>query len=473
MSGSFEALIRFLSFGILLLVLFQEGIAQGHAPATDSLEVESKGTLGDHIKAGEIDFHLRSFFMGTQNRGTLVDYHTQAIGAGIGYYSNSFKGFQVGFSGFFVFQPYAHNLNQMDPLTGNFNRYEVLLYDMNDLENTKDLDRLEYLYLSYRLNGLKAVFGRQKVNTPLLNEQDNRMRPNIFNGLTVNYETKYWNWMAAWYNQVTMRGTVNWYSVENSLGVYPFGRNVYGTSSGYKGNISSKGIGVLGVSYQKNNSPKIQVWNYIAENIFLINFLQAEKRIDLGKMDILLGAQGFTQFAMNDGGNPDPQLTYMMRGEKSAGFGAKVGFKHRGKTLSINYLGIADQGRFLFPREWGRETFFASLSRERFEGNGGLTALTAKYEFTLQNHPKVSGLLGASTVDNPDIAIFSLNKYGVPSYYHFAGAVDYSFDGYLEGMKLKFLVVNKTGKNPEEIPDRNRINRVDLWNINIIVDYKF
>jgi hypothetical protein len=473
MSGSFGILVRVVLLLIVLIVLSGEGIAQDHAAYQDSLRGGSKLSLGDKIKSVEVDFHLRSFFMGTHNQGELLNYHTQAVGAGIGYYSDSFQGFRVGFSGFFVFQLYAHNLKKMDPSTGNVNRYEVLLYDMNNLENTKDLDRLEYLYLSYKSRSFSAVFGRQKVNTPLLNEQDNRMRPNIFNGLTLNYETKPWSLMAAWYNFVTMRGTVNWYSIENSFGVYPFGRNVYGSSSGYKGNISSKGIGILGASYQKNASTKVQVWNYVAESVFLLNFVQVDTKKDLGGMDLLFGAQGFSQFAVNDGGNPDPLLTYIMRGEKSAGFGAKVGLKHRDNTFSLNYLGIADKGRFLFPREWGRETFFASLPRERFEGNGGTTALTAKYEFGVSKYPKVSGLLGASTVDNPNIAMFSLNKYGLPSYFHFAGAVDYSFDGYLEGMKLKFLVVNKTGKNRNEIPDKFRINRVDLWNINIVIDYKF
>jgi len=473
MPGSFEIMIRVLIWGVMILGLSQEGKTQGQVPDSDSLTIDTKGNLAEQIKAGKVDFHLRSFFMGTQNKAVLTDYHTQAIGAGIGYYSPSFKGFQFGFSGFFVFQLYAHNLNKADPSTGNVNRYEVLLYDMNDVENTKDLDRLEDLYLSYQLNRFKAVYGRQKVNTPLLNEQDNRMRPNIFNGLTLHYESDSWKWMAAWYNQVTMRGTVNWYSVENSFGVYPFGRNVFGTNSSYKGNVTSKGIGVLGATFQKEKSPKIQVWNYLAENVFLINFVQADYQLDMGGVNLLLGAQGFYQTAINYGGNSDPELTYMLPGERSAGFGAKVGLTHRENTFTLNYLGIADKGRFLFPREWGRETFFASLARERFEGNGGSTALTAKYEFTLANHPNVSGLLGVSMVDNPDIALFSLNKYGVPSYYHFAGAFDYGFEGYLEGMNLKFLLVNKTGKNTEEVPDKYRINRVDLWNLNLIVDYKF
>lgn len=470
---TFEKVNRLICTAILLVALVQTGNAQANLHPTDSLRLAPKESLAEQIRGGEIEFHLRSFFMGTSNRGILTDYHTQAIGAGIGYTSKPFKGFEVGFSGFFVFQLYAHNLDKMDPTTGNVNRYEVLLYDMNDLENTKDLDRLEYLYLAYRLKRFHAVFGRQKVHTPFINEQDNRMRPNIFNGLTLNYDTDSWKWMAAWYNQVTMRGTVNWYSIENSLGVYPFGRNVYGTSSRYKNNISSKGIGVLGASFQRTKALKVQAWNYLAENIFILNFLQADAQLDVGYGNLNVGAQGFSQFAVNDGGNPDPLLTYITSGERTFGFGASIGLEHGGNRFSLNYLTIADDGRFLFPREWGREMFYASLPRERFEGNGGTTAITAKYEFTVEKFPKLSGQLGASSVNNPNIASYSLNKYGVPSYYHFTGAVDYAFDGMMEGMKLKLLLVNKTGKNTSEVPDINRINRVDLWNMNFIVDYKF
>jgi len=446
-------------------------IAQEQHPEIDSTLVDSSTSLADKIRSGEVEFHLRSFYMGTTNRGELLDYHSLAIGAGIGYFSPSFRGFHVGFSGFFVFQVFEHNLRIPDPTTGNVNRYEILLYDMNDFENSRDLDRLEHLYLSYKRSGFQAVLGRQKFNTPFLNEQDNRMRPNIFSGLKLAYENTHWQTTLAWFNQVTMRGTVDWYSVEESFGVYPFGRNVFGTSSGYKGNMRSRGIGVGGFVYRGDHGETFQYWSYLAENVFQMQFAQLEKRTDIGRMNLLMGLQGFYQSALNDGGNMDSAKAYIMKGESSMGYGAKVGFRQRAHEVSMNLLSISNQGRFLFPREWGREVFFASLPRERFEGNGGIRAIALKYDYQFNTYTK--GLVGVSTVKHPDINEFTLNKYGVPSYYHFVGSLDHSFDGYLDGLKLKMLVVNKTAKKPGEIPDSNRINRVDLWNFNLVLDYKF
>lgn len=446
-------------------------IAQEQHPEIDSSLVESSLTLAEKVKSGEVAFHLRSFYMGTANRGELLDYHSLAMGGGIGYYSPSFRGFHVGFSGFFVFQLFEHNLRIPDPTTGNVNRYEILLYDMNDFENSRDLDRLEHLYLSYKRNGFQAVFGRQKVNTPFLNEQDNRMRPNIFSGLKLSYEDIRWQTTLAWFDHVTMRGTVDWYSVEESFGVYPFGRNVFGTSSGYKGNVSSRGIGLGGITYQGDHGEKLQYWAYVAENVFQMQFAQIEKQAELGGADLMVGLQGFYQSSINHGGNVDPAKAYIMNGESAMGYGAKLGLKLGDHDVSINLLTITDHGRFLFPREWGREVFFASLPRERFEGNGGISAIALKYDYRFNKNTK--GFLGGSTVNHPDITAFSLNKYGVPSYFHFVGSVDHSFGRYLDGLQAKILVVNKTAKRPGEIPDANRINRVDLWNLNFVLDYKF
>ena len=66
-----------------------------------------------------------------------------------------------------------------------------------------------------------------------------------------------------------------------------------------------------------------------------------------------------------------------------------------------------------------------------------------------------------------------LNKYGVPSYYHLLFLTDYKFNGYLEGLDIKLIAVNKLSQNSIEVEDINRINRVDLWNFNCIIDYRF
>ncbi|MFC4872512.1 hypothetical protein [Negadavirga shengliensis] len=458
--------------GLLWLVLFFPVMLQAQEKHYTADSVTGHGKLASLIKSGEFEFHMRSFYMQTINKGDLMDYASWAQGAGLGYYSPSFKGFHVGFSGFFVFQVFENNLRVTDPRTGSINRYEILLYDMNDYKNRKSLDRLEHLYLSYLRKNFHAVFGRQKVNTPLLNEQDNRMRPNVFSGLTLHFHPGKWSYTTAWYSHLTMRGTVDWYTIGNSFGVYPFGRNTFGTTSDYKGNIKSKGIGVLGISWVGDRSEKAQVWNYTAENVFNLSFGQLEKKMDFGKTGLELGAQGFYQMALNEGGNPDSGKTYIMPGEKSHGYGFKVGFSNKSHGFSLNMLRIGSNGRFLFPREWGRENFFASLPRERFEGNGDVSAWTIKYSWS-SAMDRLKGNVGMSSVRGPDLNSFYLNKYGIPSYYHFSGSLDYAFSGYLEGMDLKLLVVNKTARHPGEVPDRFRINRVDLWNLNLIMDFRF
>lgn len=465
--------MNWFTVGFVAATFLLFGNAARGQEVTDTVARDSeKRNLASFVKSGEFDFHVRSVYMQTINKGDLTDYSTWALGAGMGYYSPSFKGFHVGFSGFFVFQMYAQNLQLADPLTGNLNRYEILLYDMNDFENTKDLDRLEDLYLSYLNGDISFTFGRQKITTPLLNEQDNRMRPNIFSGLTLRYSPGNWKYTLAWFDHVTMRGTVDWYGVGESFGVYPFGRNVWGEASEYKGNIESKGIGLLGISNSSEKLGRLKLWSYFAENVFGLQFAQWDKTLPRGKLNLDLGLQGFYQTALEAGGNGDPAKAYMLPGERSHGFGMKLGISDRQQGVSVNVLRIAASGRFLFPREWGREQFYASLPRERFEGNGGLTAVALKYDWFPEDKP-FRGNLGLSRVAAPETNDYRMNKYGVPSYFHVSAGLDFPLKGYLEGMDVKFLLVNKTATAPERVAEASRINRVDLWNLNVILDYRF
>jgi hypothetical protein len=68
---------------------------------------------------------------------------------------------------------------------------------------------------------------------------------------------------------------------------------------------------------------------------------------------------------------------------------------------------------------------------------------------------------------------FITNKYGIPSYYHFSGMLDFKFKEFLEGLNLQLLVINKKSKNGDALPDQLKINRVDMWNLNLVMDYRF
>lgn len=249
------------------------------------------------------------------------------------------------------------------------------------------------------------------------------MRPNLFSGLLANYGIIKWVFDGGWLSGVSPRGTIRWYAVEDSYGVYPFGKNVFGEPSGYKNNISSKGIGLLGIKYNSEYG-RHQLWNYFAENVFNLSLGQIDYQLPLEEHSLLFGAQGFYQTAINQGGNPDPAKSYIQPGDDAYGMGLRSGIKMGGHQLSLNYLGISNNGRFLFPREWGREVFFASLPRERYEGSGGTNAYTLKYDYAIPGK-NITTMAGIGKVDMPAVHDYELNKYGLPSYYHVAGRIDY------------------------------------------------
>lgn len=135
----------------------------------------------------------------------------------------------------------------------------------------------------------------------------------------------------------------------------------------YHGNITFLGIGVLGAEYEKNNW-KNQIWNYTNENIFNTIFAQSDYKLERKKMNIFFGAQGFYQNTLNNGGNSNQRVTYRLRNEETFAYSGRIGINKKSSTFSFNYFGISDKGRYLFPREWGREKFYASLTKELFEG---------------------------------------------------------------------------------------------------------
>lgn len=454
---------------LLFLIFTTESKAQiGHRA---DVHEDSTETLWKYLDKGYFEFHKRSFVMSTINEGYLDDYFTITSGAGIGYYSPSFHNFHFGFSGFFMFQLYQYNLHEIDSYAGKSSRYENQLYDINDKYNKSDLDRLEELYLTYENKNWKIELGRQKFESPLLNENDNRMRPNIFSGLAVKYDNDYVKVYGAFFNSLTIRGTLDWYGWDESFGVYGQGTNPLGDSLGYQGNVSTLGMGVLGVEYEKKNWSN-QIWNYTNDNVFNIVFAQSDYKWKRKKSNFIFGIQGLYQNALNNGGNSNQSKTYILANESTFAFGGRIGVNIKSGTLTFNYFGVSDKGRYLFPREWGREKFYASLTRELFEGYGDLNAYVLKYKYKPNKKNYYFGF-GAGYIDQPSSENVTLNKYSLDSYYHFTTKFNYSFEKYFEGLNLKFIAAYKKSTNSDEVQDRYKINWVDMCNLNLIVDYRF
>jgi hypothetical protein len=465
------ALKRIGILSVLLLLLVSPVFSQHHGEQSNDTTSNEK-LFGDRLKAGNFEFHLRSYYMHTENQDGLLDYSTWGTGAGLGYFSPRWKGFGVGFSGFFVFRHFENNLTKLDEATGLKNRYELTLFDVHHPENHHDMDRLEEFYVSYEKEKFTTWFGRHHFESPLLNASDNRMRPNLFSGLSLGYQLGKVKFTGAWFTHVISRGSLEWLPVEESVGFYSTGRNPTGSEEDYNHHLDSKGIGVWGMEYEKEGL-QMKSWTYLVEGMFATTFAEARGNISSSNgYKLLYGIQGFYQSAIGDGGNPSLAKTFILPGEKTHGIGFRGGIHLGHSEFTMNYLGISDNGRFLFPREWGREKFFVSMPRERFEGMGGVHAIGFLFD---QNfvHDKLKLSFGASHVQTPDLENVELNKYGLPKYYHFTGLIDYRFNGFFKGLDLQLLVAHKKEDFDKKIPLEYVINRVNMTNYSLILDYRF
>lgn len=436
-----------------------------------SIKKDSTKTLSRFLKEGDLDFKSRTFFMSTINEGSNRDYFALANGIGVDYTTPNFRGFNFKIGGYFTFRLAEYNLVDSETNEWTKNRYEKALYDINNPNNKYNLGSLEEVYLSYSFKGFNIKLGRQIHQTPLLNKNTNRMRPNLFQGLNANYEFKNIKLSAAWFISEAVRATMNTYSIGNSYGVYGEGRNADGSKNAYHGHINSLGIGVFGIQHKTGNW-ETQAYNYLAENAFNLAFIQSDYKLMRSKTEFNFGVQGFYQNAINNGGNKDPKHTYMFKGEQTFAIGGMLGLKlNSSHDISLNYMGISDQGRYLFPREWGREIFYASQSREVFEGYGGVNAYVFKYKYSPKTK-SYSVLFGAGIIDQPNIDIMQLNKYALDDYYHFTVDLKYKFQNYFDGMSFRFLAAYKKEMHSGSMSTSERLNKVNMINLNLVIDYK-
>lgn len=423
---------------------------------------------------GQFHVHFRSFFMATQNAGELKDDFALAQGAGLSYLTPSLHGFQVGVTGFFIFDVVSSDLGLPDKTTKVMNRYEVGLFDITDPNNRKDLDRLEDLFIRYNWRKSKIEIGRFELNTPFINRQDGRMRGTIEEGAWLEYnEIKSLKIEGGWLWMISPRSTVNWYRCEDSYGVYPMGLNPDGTRANYAGNIESKGNALTGITWTKKRSLKLQVWNLYAENVFNAGLIQADAEIKSnGKAVLLAGVQYLREDAINEGGNENQQLTYFPKNGTSSAIGGRVGWRKEGNELTANYTRITADGRYLMPREWGRDPFYTFLPRERNDGVGDVHAMNIRYSGQFKSG-KLRPSLAYGHYYLPDVKNTALNKYGLPSYAQLNAEVKYAFSGYLKGMQLQLLAVHKIKLGETYGENTYIINKVNMTNWNLVIDYVF
>ncbi len=418
---------------------------------------------------GSFNLKARNFFMATTNTGSLTDYYANGIGVGLGYKSPTWKNFHGVISGFLTFNIFSSDLSKPDPTSGQFNRYEVGLFDVEDATNKYKLGRLEELYLEYGKAGSFIRVGKMILKTPFINPQDGRMSPTYEEGIWTQLKTKNkLTFNAGWLYAISPRSTVKWYRVENTIGLYPVGVNTEGNKSLYFGNLESNGVFLMSADYQ-GKQWSLQGWNTLIENISNTIFVQLEIKPKFENVQLIGGLQFIRQDAVRDGGNTDQTKTYIAKGTFTNTISTRLGLKTDKTQLTLNYTNISDDGRFLFPREWGRDPFYTFLPRERNEGFGGVDAIMLQASYSPAKN--LSASIGYGHYYLPDAMNYELNKYGFPSYSQTNLEVRYQFGGNLKNVSTQLLVAYK--KSIGETYDNPRfvINKVDMMNFNFVVNY--
>ncbi len=436
---------------------------------------ESPKSLQEFLRKGIFFGHARWYSMFTDNAANYTDYYANAWGMGIGYETGLYRNFQMGISGYTIYNMHSSDLTQIDPLSNQPNRYEIGLFDVVNSSNTSNLVRLEDLFLKYSLppKGLMVKAGNQHIRTPFINPQDGRMRPTLVQGVLMEKQWgKRGKFLAGAIRGISPRSTVRWFSVGNSIGIYGVGINPDGSKSQYSGNLPHSSVVYAGYQW-KLKQEEIQFWSQSVYRMFQTYLFQWDRKIGKAINPWIFGVQAIHQHALGHGGNLDPQKAYFPSDNRSYVFGMRLGKQlNQQERITLNATRITSHGRYLMPREWGRDPFYTFMPRERNEGYGDVWAINLLFTQGFKEIPlKLDVGLGSYKL--PNIQDVAFNKYGFPAY--FQGNLDarYSMDGFLTGLELQFLVVLKRAMENVGYLPKYEINKVNLAHFNLILNYHF
>lgn len=427
----------------------------------------------DWFLKSKLDIYSRTFFMSTINESALKDDQALASGVGASVLTAPLYGFQFGVKGFFVYNLWSSKIHDLDTIARSPNRYEIGLFDIEDQSDKRDFSRIEELYVKYNISKSAITIGRINLNTPFFNPQDGRMTPTVEEGVWINVlESKKVGFNGGWLWGISPRSTVHWYCINNSVGIYPMGVDVNGNRSNFKGQIKSNGFAIANFYINPSEHFKINIWDGYFENVMNTAMIElnTDQKIN-EKSKIYQGLIFLHQDAVNDGGNSNRSKTYINKEARSNVISARVGVRGKRTNTSLNYTHITGDGRYLMPREWGRDPFYTFMPRERNEGLGNVNAFVIRTSLNaFQN--KFTGGLAYGYFMLPDVKNYRLNKYGMPSYHQMNLDIGYSFKDFLKGLDIKLLTVYKLNAGETYGNPKNVYNKVNMMNLNLVVDLK-
>jgi hypothetical protein len=411
----------------------------------------------------------RNFLMYTGNAGSLKDWNALATGGRVGGKMALPKGFSLGIQAYATVRVLGNDNSASDSATGAGSRYEPTLFDRAN--PSRDITAfIGQLYLDYS-HGKNAVrVGRQLFESPLLNGQDGRMIPTLVEGLWLSRKERRMDFGLGYIWAIAPRGIGGFSRVENTFGALTQGKSVLGVAANYQGNIQSRGMVVAKVEMKPMAGLGFRAWNYYVDNVFNSLYLEADQSYSFSQqVRLKISGQYIWQSQINGGGNKDLSKAYFDE-DQSHTFGLKGDLKLREQwTFTLAGNATTARGRFLFPREWGREELYTFLRRERSEGSGASKAVMMMAQ--RKSGPwDLRAAWGRYWRSAPEDALY--NKYGMPSYDHVELAAKRQFSGPFSRLNAELIFVYKYDPFGNKYAPQYTINRVNMVHVDFILNYR-
>ncbi len=450
-----------ISLLILVLLLATGGNSQEHVPGND-LEQEQ---LVKIFSRARVHGHIRNYFLSTINSGGYPDFYTNATGAAVGVTTGSFHGFELGVKGIFTYRTFGGDLQPNDATTGGA-KWEYELYDVLDKGNFDDLDRLEELFLRYTFGESYVSFGKIRTEyTPLLNYSDGRMKPFAFKGAWGNFNPVAGHEVnLGWLTGVSPRSTTEWFDLHEGMGLFPNGLQPNGEPANYHTYYDPRGIGVLSYHFQHKDFG-LNFYDLFLDDILNTVWIQTDYKL----RELNLGIQYVYQSPLPYSKMLPYANRYVQPDENGQVLSSQLSWNHDSWWVGLAYTHAFDTGRFLFPKELGRDHFYTSISRSRLEGLGGVNVYALKGEYFIS--PDLRLGLEMQQLSGIEMGERGLNKYNVDESFQVNTRVQYVFHEFLEGLSLDLLWVYKQNENMLD-PGR-AFNKSNYNQINFVTNFYF
>lgn len=418
------------------------------------------------------DLHFRTFWMNTSYPGK--DYKEDyALGLSLNLgawvtYKQNWK-FHVGYRSFA--NSFSSKIWEPDPHTGQPNRYETGLFDLLDTRD-RFFGKLETLSLEYSQANFGIKAGRMGVNSDWINAQDGRLSPTAVEGIHAWYSPdSQWKFSLWAIGKMSIRGSSDWLSVGKTVGIYPQGRDISGRSAVYFDQTTSDWLGIWEVDRNIGSDAKLHFSTTTAQNLFSTYWLNFEKNKKKSYGILTFGLQAGFQHGIGNGGNELQGLKYKDPKDRNYVFSGRVGWRNSNWITHLNFTHLDGKGRWLSPREWGKDAWYTFIPRERNEGFESVNALVAYGEYRFEK-AKVSLYGHAGVHFLSDTQNAAANKYNFPSYRQLNLGLKYQPKQF-KNLDFHLILVSKAPLSNGNLTPNQIYNKVELWHFNGIINWRW